>query len=88
MTLEEIKMEVMNLPIESQWQLVEDLIKNLRMQSEQEHDVLLDARIPNEETLKAIDEAEKGIGLIECDDAEVIMNLILYLFCHPSLRSG
>jgi hypothetical protein len=70
MTLEEIKMEVMNRPIESQWQLVEDLIKNLRMQSEREHDVLLDARILNEETLTAIDEAKKGIGLIECEEAD------------------
>ena len=59
----------MNLPIESQWQILEYLIKNLRIQSEQEHDLLLDARILNEETLKAIDEAEKGIGLIECNDA-------------------
>lgn len=50
--------------------LLEDLIKNLRMRSEQEQDSLFDARIPNEETLKAIDETEKGIGLIECDDAD------------------
>jgi len=49
---------------------VEDLIKNLRIQSEREHDVLLDARILNEETLKVIDEAEKGIGLIDCEDAD------------------
>ncbi len=68
MTLEEIKTEVKNLPIESQWQLVEDLIENLRMRSEREQEQLYDLRIPNAETLKAIDEAEKGIGLVECDD--------------------
>ena len=70
MNLEEIKAEVMNLPIKSQWQLVEDLIKNLRMQSDWERDLHLDVKIPNEETLKAIDEAEKGIDLVECDDAD------------------
>ena len=70
MNLEEIKAEVMNLPIESQLQLVEDLIKNLRMQNDWERDLHFDVKIPNEETLKAIDEAEKGIDLIECDDAD------------------
>ena len=70
MNLEEIKAEVMNLSIESQWQLVEDLIKNIRMQSEWEQDLHFDVKIPNEETLKAIDEAEKGIDLVECDDAD------------------
>jgi len=69
MTLEEIKTEVKNLPIESQWQLLEDLIKNIRIQSELEQEMLYDERIPNAETLRAIDEAEKGIGLVECDDA-------------------
>jgi len=70
MNLEEIKTEIMNLPIESQWQLLEDLIKNLRMQSEWEQDLPFETRIPNEETLKTIDEAERGIGLIECEDAD------------------
>jgi len=70
MNLEEIKTEIMNLPIKSQWQLLEDLFRNLRILSEQEKDAFFNARIPNEETLKAIDEAEKGIGLIECDDAD------------------
>ena len=70
MNLEEIKVEVMNLSIESQWQLVEDLIKNIRMQSEWEQDLHFDVKIPNEETLKAINEAEKGIDLVECDDAD------------------
>jgi antitoxin component of RelBE/YafQ-DinJ toxin-antitoxin module len=70
MHLEEIKTEIMNLPIESQWQLLEDLIKNLRMRSEQNQDLLFDTRIPNAETLKTIEEAEKGINLIECSDAD------------------
>ena len=70
MNLEKIKTEVMNLPIESQWQLVEDLIKNLRMRSEWKQDSHFDVRIPNAETLKAIDEAENGIDLIKCDDAD------------------
>jgi antitoxin component of RelBE/YafQ-DinJ toxin-antitoxin module len=70
MNLEEIKTEIMGLPIESQWQLLEDLIRNLRLLSERERDSLFDERIPNEETLKAIEEAEKGIDLIKCDDAD------------------
>ena len=70
MHLEEIKTEIMNLPIESQWQLLEDLIKNLRMRSEQNQDLPFDTWIPNAETLKTIEEAEKGINLIECNDAD------------------
>ena len=70
MTIERIKAEIMNLPVESRWELLEDLIKNLRAQNEPEQDLLPDTRVPNKETLKAIDEAEKGIDLIPCDDAE------------------
>jgi antitoxin component of RelBE/YafQ-DinJ toxin-antitoxin module len=40
------------------------------VRSEWEQNSLFDTRIPNEETLKAIDEAEKGIGLIERNDVD------------------
>ena len=70
MTIEEIKAEIMNLPIESRWELLEDLIKNLRTQSKPKEDPLAEMRMPNKETLKAVDEAEKGIDLIPCDDAD------------------
>lgn len=70
MNLEEIKTEIINLPIESQWELLEDLIKNLRVQIEQKQNSHFDIPIPNKTTLKVIAEAEKGINLIACDNAD------------------